>query len=35
MDVIPNHQLNVIGGSRAWAEKNRRTMVRFLKGYLR
>ena len=35
MDVFPNYQLTVIGGSRAWAEKNRRTMVRFLKGYLR
>ena len=35
MEVFPNYQLTVIAGSRAWAEKNRRTMVRFLKGYLR
>ena len=35
MDVFPNYQLTVIAGSRAWADKNRRTMVRFLKGYLR
>ncbi|MGZ9263060.1 MAG: hypothetical protein ACXW6V_26645, partial [Candidatus Binatia bacterium] len=31
----PNYQLTVIAGSRAGAEKNRRLMVRFLKGYLR
>ena len=35
MDVFPNYQLTVIAGSRAWSEKNRRTMVRFLKGWLR
>ena len=35
MEVFPNYQLTVIAGSRAWAEKNRRLMVRFLKGYLR
>ena len=35
MEVFPNYQLTVIAGSRAWAEKNRRSMVRFLKGYLR
>lgn len=35
MDVFPNYQLTVLAGSRSWAEKNRRLMVRFLKGYVR
>jgi ABC-type nitrate/sulfonate/bicarbonate transport system substrate-binding protein len=35
MEVFPNFQLTVVSASRAWAEKNRRLMVRFLKAYVR
>jgi ABC-type nitrate/sulfonate/bicarbonate transport system substrate-binding protein len=35
MDVFPNYQLTVLAGSRSWAEKNRRLMIRFLKGWVR
>lgn len=35
MEVYPNYQLTVLAGSRSWAEKNHRLMVRFLKGWVR
>lgn len=35
MEVYPNYQLTVLAGSRSWADKNRRLMVRFLKGWVR
>jgi len=34
-DAFPNYQLSVIAAKRAWAEKNRPLMVRFLKGIVR
>jgi len=34
-DTFPNYQLSVIAAKRAWAEKNRPTLVRFLKGIVR
>ena len=35
MEVYPNYQLTVLAGSRSWAEKNHRLMMRFLKGWVR
>jgi ABC-type nitrate/sulfonate/bicarbonate transport system substrate-binding protein len=35
MEVFPNFQLTVVTASRSWAEKNRRLLVRYLKGYVR
>ena len=35
MEVFPNFQLTVVSAIRAWVEKNRRPMVRFLKAYVR
>jgi ABC-type nitrate/sulfonate/bicarbonate transport system substrate-binding protein len=35
MEVFPNFQLTVVSTSRAWAEKNRRLLVQFLKAYVR
>lgn len=34
-DAFRNYQLSVIAAMRAWAEKNRPLMVRFLKGIVR
>jgi len=34
-DTFPNYQLSVIAAKRAWAEKNRPLLVRFLKGIVR
>jgi len=34
-DAFPNYQLSVIAAKRAWAEKNRPLLVRFLKGIVR
>ena len=34
-DTYPNYQLSVIAAKRAWAEKNRPLLVRFLKGIVR
>lgn len=34
-DYVPNYQLTVMSVKRAWAAKNRPTVVRFLKGALR
>ena len=34
-DYFPNYQLSVLAVKRGWAEKNRRLLVRFLKGTVR
>jgi ABC-type nitrate/sulfonate/bicarbonate transport system substrate-binding protein len=34
-DYFPNYQLSVLAVKRAWAEKNRGVLIRFLKGAVR